>query len=444
MPDAHRTSEIDEDEAGNTTRVRVLIVDDSASSRGYIAGVLAKLPNVEIVQVESGAQALRALEEGEISIVVCDYEMPDMSGLQVLRFVRRLHSGVELPVLMITGRDEPQVRVQALRAGANDYIGKQSEPEELLARVGTQIELLRAHRRLSDARSRHAEQQKFEAVGSLAEGLAHELNTPAQYVQDNLVFLAESFASLGAVIAELRQLQSAAERSLVETVLERIEYDYLVHEVPRCIVESRQGIEQIARVVAVMREFARPGLPERNIHSLNDIIRGAIAVTHGQWRQVADLDLQLADSLPLVQCVGVSIKQIVLYALLNAIKAMGRLGSSMQPEGKLRIATRIDAPDWAVIEIEDNGIGLAHTTVQSVMAPVLGSRLPAGTGQALAHARAVIVDEHQGRLEIHSSPEGTSLSIRLPLAPRLTAASDPHSATKNVWDERTPAKSQQL
>ncbi|HET6336370.1 MAG TPA: response regulator, partial [Polyangiales bacterium] len=98
MASAIRASETPED-AGSAARVRVLIVDDSAVSRGDVASVLAELPNVEIVEVESGAQALRELADGDISLVVCDYEMPDMSGLQVLRFVRQKHSGVELPVL---------------------------------------------------------------------------------------------------------------------------------------------------------------------------------------------------------------------------------------------------------------------------------------------------------------------------------------------------------
>jgi signal transduction histidine kinase len=431
MASAIRASETPED-AGSAARVRVLIVDDSAVSRGDVASVLAELPNVEIVEVESGAQALRELADGDISLVVCDYEMPDMSGLQVLRFVRQKHSGVELPVLMITGHDEPEVKVQAFRAGANDYIGKQAEPEELLARVGTQIELLQAHRRLNDTRLRRAEHQKFEAIGHLAEGLAHELNTPAQYIQDNLAFLAESFEALGLVVAELRQLPSAAERSLVETVLERIEYNYLVTEVPRCISESRQGIEQVARVVAVMREFARPGLPERNSHSLNEIIRGAIAVTRGQWHQVAELELALSEPLPLVKCVGVAIKQVVLYALLNAVKAMGRPEISGRPKGKLRIASRVEAPAWVLIEIEDNGLGIADTTLQRVLDPVLGSQNE-DTGQALAHARAVIVDEHQGRLEIRSSPEGTSLTIRLPLDTRFAAVSQAEVDDESAW-----------
>lgn len=411
------------DDAAQTARVRILVVDDSPASREYITGVLNELPGVQISVAENGAQALRALAESGISLVLCDYEMPDMSGLQVLRFARKAHTALALPVLMLTSRDDAEMKVKAFRAGANDYIGKQAPPEELRARIGTQIELLRAQWRLGDARIRRAEHQKFEAIGHLAEGLAHELNTPAQYIQDNLAFLAESFDALGAVIAEFKQLPSAAERSLVETVLERVEYDYLVSEVPRCIGESKTGIDHVARVVAMMREFARPGLAERQPTSLNELIRGAIAVTHGQWHQVAELKVELNDSMPPVQCVATAIKQVVLYALMNAVKAMARRGTNVPSKGQLRVATRVDGSD-AVIEIEDNGLGMADTTVARVMNPVLGSSPTEESGQALAHLRSVVIDEHHGRIDIRSSPEGTKLAIWLPLVVRERPAAD--------------------
>lgn len=411
------------DEAPSVARARILVIDDSALSRNFITGVLGRLQSVSVVSAESGTQGLRAISEAGISLVICDYAMPDLSGLQVLHFVRQSYSAIELPFLMLTSRDDPDVKLKALTAGANDYIAKQSQPEELLARVGTQLDLLRAHQRLSAERLRRSEHQKFEAIGYLAEGLAHELNTPAQYIQDNLAFLNEAFTALLAVITELRALPSAAEHSLIEAVLTRIEYDYVTREVPRCIVECTQGIEHVARVVAVMREFARPGLPERGTHSLNEIVKGALAVTHGQWHQVAELQLSLSDALPPVRCVGVTIKQVVLYALLNAVKAMApRAGQSEIQRGVMRVTTRLEQGAWAVIEICDNGRGLARPLVEQLVDPVLGSQAPEDNSQGLAHARAVIVDQHHGRIDVESSSEGTSLFIRLPA--QLPASDD--------------------
>ena len=423
MADPESAAQSSED-AFDGARARILVVDDSATSREYIVTVLSQLPGVEIVSAETGAHALRVIGEGSISLVICDYEMPDISGVQVLRFARQVHSPLELPVLMLTSRDDAEIKVKALRSGANDYIVKQAPPEELLARVGTQIDLLQAHRRLNAARIRRNEHQKFEAIGHLAEGLAHELNTPAQYIQDNLAFLSESFSALGAVVSELRQLPSAAEQSLVETILERIEFEYLVNEVPRCLEESKQGIEHVARVVAVMREFARPGMQERAMHSLNEIVRGAVTVTHGQWHQVAELEVDLSDALPPIPCVGVAIKQVVLYALMNAVKAMApRSDDIARSKGRLRIATRPGPAGWAVIEIKHNGRGLASTVVQQIIDPVLSPQAQEDVGQALAHAHAVVVDQHHGRIEVESASEGMSLFIHLPIEARIVRSS---------------------
>ncbi|HKU42196.1 MAG TPA: response regulator, partial [Polyangiales bacterium] len=308
------------EDASAGARVRILIVDDSELSRTYISSVLASLPDTELLTAVDGSHALRAIAEGSISLVICDYEMPDMSGLQVLRFARQAHTPLELPVLMLTGRDDQELKVKAYRSGANDYIPKHAQPEELLARVGTQIDLLQAQRRLRVARLRSSEHQKFEAIGHLAEGLAHELNTPAQYIQDNLAFLTESFDTVAAMLSELRQQPSAAEGSALESALQRIDYEYLATEIPRCLAEARQGIERVARVVGTMREFSRTGLAERTAHSLNEIVRGAIQITHGHWHHVAELVLDLSDALPPVQCVGVAIKQVMLYALVSAVK----------------------------------------------------------------------------------------------------------------------------
>lgn len=412
MTSSNRALEAESERAAST-RIRILLVDDSDLSRDHFTRVLEQVPSVELVVATAGATALRALAEGGISIVICDYAMPDMSGLQVLRFIRRTHSPVALPVLMLTASDDPDVKVQAFRFGANDYIAKQAAPEELLARVGTQIELLQAHRRWNDSRLRRSEQQKFETIGHLAKGLAHELNTPAQYIMSNLQFLAESFEKLAATFAELRALPSVDHEHL-EAVLARVDFAYLQAEIPRCIGESTQGIEQMARVITLMREFARPGLPERSLHSLNEIIRGTLAVTRGQWYQLAEVELELSESLPEVSCVGLAIKQVVLYAILNAIKAISRSGLAERRKNQLRIVTRTDA-NWAVIEISDTGRGMADTMVQRVMDPVLSAIENEQSGQALAHARTVIVDQHHGRFDVRSSAQGTSLMIRLPL-----------------------------
>jgi two-component system NtrC family sensor kinase len=403
-------------DATTKARVRILVVDDSAISRAHVLSTLEKLAHAEATAVESGTQALRALRDGGYSLILCDYEMPDMSGLQLLRFVRAKYSALELPLLLLTGSDDPDIKVRAFRAGANDYIAKQAAPEELLARVGTQIELLAGQRRLVQAQLRRAEGQKFEAIGQLTEALAHELNTPAQYLGDNLAFLQESFESLRGVIERVRQRDGTLTAAELVAMIETLDCDYLFAEIPRCIEESQQGVAQVSRIVSVMREFARRGVQQAVPHDLNEIVKGAVAVTRGQWHQVAELALELDATLPQVSCVGSAIKQVVLYAIMNAVKAMASADGIQRTRDQLRIRTSHDER-WATIEISDTGRAIASELITQLLDPVLGGAASNDAAQALAQVHAVIVSEHHGKLDISSAPQtGTSIAMRLPHA----------------------------
>jgi two-component system, NtrC family, sensor kinase len=196
--------------------------------------------------------------------------------------------------------------------------------------------------------------------------------------------------------------------------MERIDYAYVAETVPRCLVESRQGVEHIAHVVSVMREFARAGEQQPSRQALNELIRTAVDVTRGQWHQVAELELQLEETLPAIDCVAITIKQVVLCAVMNAVRALAR-GVNAGDKGVLRIRTFRDPAGWVTLEISDNGRGIDSELVQRVLSPALGQRLCDNAAQGLAYARHVIVERHRGQLEMSSSASGTTLSIRLPL-----------------------------
>lgn len=402
-------------------RFRILVVDDSPASRAHIVEALRRLPDAETAIAESGTQALRALKQGGYCMVLCDYEMPDMSGLQVLRFVRTLHSALQLPVLMLTSREEAEVKVRAFRAGANDYIPKRAEPEELVARVATQIELLKAHRRAAAASARAAEAKRFEAVGHLAEALAHELNTPAQYIGDNLSFLAESFDELHQLIAALRALEGNVPAEQIRAAIDAADCDYMIETVPSSIAVSREGIERVSQIVAVMREFGRGGTRTPELHDLNEIVRGALAVSHGQWHNVVTLSLDLAPELPKVTCVGASIKQVMLRTILQVVKTMRHSEGETYCK-KLEIRTREEPAGWAAIEIADWGPKLSSTAALDNPSNLSNLDLPLETtlsderAQALAFARAIVVEDHAGRLEmIDRTATQTSVVLRLPM-----------------------------
>jgi len=402
-------------------RTRILVIDDSDATRRHVLGLLSELSGVETLDAASGLDALRVIGAGGISLVLCDYAMPDVSGLQVLHAIRQVHSALELPVLMLTSTDDAEVKVKAFRAGANDYIAKQSAPEEFLARVGTQIELLRAQQRLATERLRKAEWEKFAAVGQLAEGLAHELNTPAQYIASNLAFMSDGVQALERVIEQMRKLLHGPQLAHLEALLTEVDHHYLASELPHALAESRGGVDHVASIVAVMREFARPSAHKRAYYDVNDIVRSAVAVTRGQWTSLAELELQLTEELPPVECIGPLIKQLVLQAIMDALAS---IAAEVAPIARARLVLRTTlvsdrsggTDGWVSLEVMRSGPPLDPALVERVMNPVLGRESP--DEQGLAHARSVIEDEHRGRFSIESALDaGTRLVMQLPLTP---------------------------
>ena len=406
-------------------RSRVLVVDDSASSRDYVAGVVGGLQGVEVTTASSGSAALQTLKAHTFSLVLCDYEMPELSGLHVLQFIRSAYSAIELPVLMLTGRDDENVKLRALRAGANDYILKHAGSEELLARVGTQLELVRTHRTLVATQLRAAEGQKFEAVGHLAEAFAHELNTPAQYIGDNLGFLSESFESINTMMQRLREPRVAplSTDELART-LDDLDYDYLSAQIPACLSQAQQGIEHVASVVAVMREFTRRDGHARSAQDLNELVRGALAVTHAQWHEVAELELNLIDTLPSVWCVAPAIKQVVLYAIMNAVRAMTSASGQRRARGQLSLST-YETGTHCAVEVADTGRPLPQGLLDGSLDDALAAAPEDEVTRMFVLTRAVVVAEHHGEFSIERrQPTGTRLIIRLPQGTRASKVTE--------------------
>src|SRR3954470_18487876 len=159
---------------------KILIADDSPVEADHIRGALDSLRGAEVQVVEDGAAAVSECKRARYDLVLCDFEMPGLNGLQVVRLLRSSWSRLELPILMLTVRDDVQTKVLSLRQGANDYVTKPVEPEELLARVQGQLDLKAAVEANIDGRMRMLEARKLATIGRLAAGLAHDLNTPAQ------------------------------------------------------------------------------------------------------------------------------------------------------------------------------------------------------------------------------------------------------------------------
>lgn len=270
--------------------------------------------------------------------------------------------------------------------------------------------------------------QKLESIGQLAAGIAHEINTPAQFVSDNLEFLDDSLAdlveileSVDAVLEETGSEQAEATAlppSLItlRESAQRADIDFLIKELPGAVAQSRDGISRVAEIVKAMKDFSHPGAEGFQTVDLNRSIESTVTVARNEWKYVAEVELDLADDLPTIPCHAGEIKQCILNIVVNAAHAIEQHREGTATLGKVRISTLLE-DDYARVLIEDDGGGIPETARARVFDPFFTTKgVGKGTGQGLSIAYQSIAEKHGGILDFEvEDGVGTRFSIRLPL-----------------------------
>ncbi|MGA9672639.1 MAG: MHYT domain-containing protein, partial [Terracidiphilus sp.] len=274
--------------------------------------------------------------------------------------------------------------------------------------------------------------QKLESVGQLAAGIAHEINTPTQYIGDNVRFLKDAFEDLKSLLTNFERLLAAAQDDTLscETIqevavaVERADAGYLLEEIPKAINQTLEGVTRVSTLVSAMKEFSHPGTKEKIPLDLNHAIESTITVARNEWKYVAELETEFDPSLPSVPCQPGEFNQVILNLIVNAAHAIADVVRQGGPEkGKIKVQTR-NCPEWAEIRIQDTGSGIPEKIRSRVFDPFFTTKeIGKGTGQGLAIARSVIVDKHGGSIHFETEEgKGTTFIIRLPLDGKALAS----------------------
>ena len=266
---------------------------------------------------------------------------------------------------------------------------------------------------------------KMRAIGQLAAGIAHEINTPTQFIGDNTRFLEDAFsdvqklldgyASLADAGRDLAQLEDFV--SQVDKIRHEVDLEYLTCEIPKAIEQSLSGLERVSRIVRAMKEFSHPGQDDKTLVDLNDAINSTITVARNEWRYVADVKTDFDSSLPLVPCHVGDFNQVMLNLIVNAAHAITDVvGKTPENKGTINICTKL-VDDKVEITISDTGKGIPQDELPQVFDPFFTTKeFGKGSGQGLALARAIIVQKHNGSIIVESEPgKGATFIIRLPL-----------------------------
>lgn len=276
---------------------------------------------------------------------------------------------------------------------------------------------------------RHA--QKMESIGQLAAGIAHEINTPTQYIGDNANFLKEAFEDLQGLILQYRNiLQTGGDVSQLQEAADQAEeeadWHFLEDEIPSSLNHAMSGVEQVSRIVNALKEFSHPGSDERTMVDLNHAIESTVTVARNEWKYVAEVQLDLDSGLSSVACYPGEFNQAILNLITNAAHAIGDvLDPNEESKGSISISTR-PRDQGVEITVKDTGKGISPELRQKIFEPFFTTKeVGKGTGQGLAIVHSVIVEKHAGKVRLDSEVgKGSTFTLWIP-------ASEPPNTSEN-------------
>ena len=298
------------------------------------------------------------------------------------------------------------------------------ELSETFQRLAREVE----ERERMDVELRHA--QKLEAVGQLAAGIAHEINTPTQFVGDKVQFLADSFAALRQLTSRYQQAigkltEATGQESLAHEIREAEEeadLAYLEENIPAALHQAREGISQISAIVSAMKEFAHPDQRDKKMSDLNRGLQAALTVARNEYKLVADIETDFGE-IPPVMCYIGDLNQVFLHLLVNAAHAISDVVGKSGNRGRIRVSTRREH-ECVRIDIADTGCGIPQDIRERIFEPFFTTKtVGRGTGQGLAISRSIVVDKHRGSLTFESEEgKGTTFTISIPISEDLAAS----------------------
>jgi signal transduction histidine kinase len=373
--------------------MQVLVADDSRLVRNQIAQILNGA-GYSVELCSEGLSALERLMKGDLRLAILDWNMPGIDGVDICKRLQQEHQLQAVYTIIVTAQESDESLAAAFKAGASDYISKPFSPTELLARV-------HAGQRITELQSRLTQSQKLESIGQLAAGVAHEINTPIQYIGDNLRFLQDA-------IDQICQVIPADQRTG--------EIEFLLTEVPLSISQSLEGVDRVGSIVRAMKDFAHPGTNEKLPYDIHRTIDNTVTVAANEWKYVAHIVKDYDRSLPEVPCLPGELNQVLLNLIVNSAHAIAEVPRPTGEKGTITLRTRRDG-NQAIIEVSDNGCGIKPEYRDRVFDPFFTSKgVGKGTGQGLTIVHNVIVGMHGGTIDFTTMVgKGTTFRMSLPL-----------------------------
>ena len=393
---------------------RALLASIVQSSEDAIFGI----DHGVIVSWNRGAELIFGYTESEAKGRDVSLLVPPESRAELLRLQKTIQRGGSISNLERTGLTKQggavdvSLNISPIYNSEGEMIVEAVIARDITGRKKMEMDL------------RHA--QKLESVGRLASGVAHEINTPIQFIGDNLWFLSDAFQDVRGLLGRYQDLAAAAAAGTVSPGLiseinrAAVEADlgYLTLEIPKALEQSLEGVARVASIVKAMKDFAHPDPNKKLPANLNEALASTLVVARNELKYVADVETDFAE-LPPVECRLSDLNQVFLNLLINAAHAIGNVVNGSGRKGTIRVETR-HQDGWVTIAIRDTGCGIPPEIRGNIFDPFFTTKdVGQGTGQGLAISRSIIVDKHGGTLTFESEVgQGTTFLIRLPVSGR--------------------------
>lgn len=255
---------------------------------------------------------------------------------------------------------------------------------------------------------------RLAGIGELAAGIAHEINTPVQFVHENTKFLTEAFEGIESALSVYEQ-HGIDDETLTKALAEACPADKLAFfrsEAPAAFEETKVGAQRIAKIVSAVKEFSHPGTDQKSPVDLNHSVHSASTVSRSHWKDVASIQHELSEKLDPIPGFASQINQVLVNLIVNAADA---IAESDNLPGTIKIKTGNDG-QRAFVSVADTGAGIAKEDVDRIFMPFFTTKpVGKGTGQGLAITHAIVVENHGGTIDIQSEVgKGTEFTIWLP------------------------------
>ena len=272
--------------------------------------------------------------------------------------------------------------------------------------------------------------QKMEAIGQLASGVAHEINTPMQYVASNISFIGQGLSELETVLVALMQLvDSVKEEQDLPPDLRKLlnlardtDLEFVHERLPEAVEDAMIGTDRVSEIVQALREAAHPGTGQKVDSNISTILHNAAIVSRNSWKYHAELLEDYDESCPMVAVFVGELSQAFINLIVNAADAVQeeieRAAPESQAKGEIRLTSQL-VDSFVEVRISDTGGGVSPEIRSKIFDYFFTTKAPGkGTGQGLAIAYDVIVNKHGGELSFDSVPQrGSTFIVRLPIHP---------------------------